>query len=356
MGNTIVSVVITTRNRSSLLVRSINSVRTQIYPHLEIIVVDDASSDNTAEVMQSLLQLDHRIIYIKNDVCLGANASRNKGILSARGDFVAGLDDDDEFLPNRIEILLKQYDPEYAFVTSNNLLDYGSHQRPTQIPEVVKLKDMLRDNVLCNQALVSRSRIIETGLYDTKLKACQDYDMWMRLIQRFGNVKVVHNITQVIHMSNDSNRISTHSKTKFSGYFNFYRKYKHLMDEKIRRLHLFRIYDIRSSQEGVNQLPRKFLFKQIDNLKPGSLCIFGTGEFMRSIYGGLRSRNIEIKLFVDSNPKVQYLFDIPVVTPDEALEAGETCFLIASVEYCKEMIDTLQHLADVKNRSICIVA
>ena len=242
----LVSVIITTQNRQVLLARALDSVINQTYKNLEIIVVDDCSNDDTADVVKEFQQRDSRIIYIKNEKILGSNASRNRGISAAKGKFIAGLDDDDEFLPQRIELLLQNYDEKFSFITSNNALIFDTASYFTNMPGVISLEQMLRENVVMNQGLIERERILDVGLYDESLSACQDYDLWMRLILSFGSVKTISTVTQKVYMEESRTRISSCSHRKFSGYFQFYKKYKYLMTREDTKTHFHRIYDIRN--------------------------------------------------------------------------------------------------------------
>jgi glycosyltransferase involved in cell wall biosynthesis len=101
-----VSIVIPTHNRSESLRHSIASVLTQTLQDFEIIVVDDASSDHTAEV--AYMFADQRIKYIRHDANLGVAAARNTGIVNSRARYIAFLDDDDEWLPEKLARQLKR--------------------------------------------------------------------------------------------------------------------------------------------------------------------------------------------------------------------------------------------------------
>ena len=96
-----VSVVIPTRNRAAFLQAAIQSVLNQTFQDFEIIVVDDASADQTAQVIQSFT--DPRINYIRHETNKGQGVTRNDGINQASGEYVALLDDDDEWLPEKLE-------------------------------------------------------------------------------------------------------------------------------------------------------------------------------------------------------------------------------------------------------------
>src|SRR5512143_3860267 len=96
-----VSVYLPTRNRAASLRRAIESVLAQTYADFELIVVDDGSSDGTREVLESVQRSDARVRAIHHSVSRGAPASRNAAIAAAHGEWLTGLDDDDEFLPRR---------------------------------------------------------------------------------------------------------------------------------------------------------------------------------------------------------------------------------------------------------------
>ena len=101
LNDPLVSVIIPTRNRAKFLARAIESVLKQKYSKIECIVVDDASMDNTKEAV--LAFNDSRILYLRNKVRIKASGSRNRGIKAAKGHYIAILDDDDEWLPDKIK-------------------------------------------------------------------------------------------------------------------------------------------------------------------------------------------------------------------------------------------------------------
>lgn len=104
LGQPLVSVIIPTYKRASIIPRTIQSVLDQTYKNLEILIVDDASPDNTEDVVQSLG--DSRIRYIRHSTNQGASIARNTGVEAAIGDYVAFLDSDDLWLTDKIELQL----------------------------------------------------------------------------------------------------------------------------------------------------------------------------------------------------------------------------------------------------------
>lgn len=117
MKNEMVSVIIPTHNRSNTLERAIKSVISQTYPEIEIIIVDDnANNEEERQKVKKIVENYNNINLIQNKVNLGGGQSRNEGIKAAKGKYVAFLDDDDEFFPQKIE---KQYEL-YKYVSSKD--------------------------------------------------------------------------------------------------------------------------------------------------------------------------------------------------------------------------------------------
>ena len=112
-----VSVIVTTHNRATLLPRAIRSILEQTYNDYEIVIVDDASSDSTQDVIASFS--DSRVRFQRREQSGGASAARNTGVRVARGQYLAFLDDDDEWLPTKIErqvAILESSSPRVALV------------------------------------------------------------------------------------------------------------------------------------------------------------------------------------------------------------------------------------------------
>jgi len=105
----LVSVIIPTRNRAYILRSAIQSILRQIYKNLEIIIVDDNSTDSTSKVVENTAKDNHNIKYIRNDIHRGLPASRNIGLSYAKGNFIFFSEDDLILMPNTIEILVKTY-------------------------------------------------------------------------------------------------------------------------------------------------------------------------------------------------------------------------------------------------------
>lgn len=241
-SNTLVSAIITTHNRAELLPRALDSVLVQTYPNIEIIVVDDGSTDETSSVVKSYQQ-EVQINYIRLDESVGACRARNTGIKAATGMFVAGLDDDDRWHRKRIEKLLDNYSDEYAAVTSDVEMVRPNVSAVWKKPKLIDLEGLFYTNLVGNQVLVRRSRLLEVGMFDSGLAAAQDYDLWIRLCEAFGPILNVQQPLQTIFMDHEEGRITNSSS--FRGYLQFYLKHKHNFNRAQRK---YQLYNIRRAQ------------------------------------------------------------------------------------------------------------
>ena len=205
----LVSVYLPTRNRAGLVGRAIESVLGQDHGDLELLVVDDASTDGTPEVLARLAAADSRIVLFRQAAPGGAPAARNVALRAARGRYVTGIDDDDEMLPRRISSLLRSFDERYAFVCSGALLHTGTWQRPARTSDaVITLDDELYGDQAGTQVFTLTERLREVGLFDETMPAWQDYDLWTRLIERYGPALRIAEPTYVMRVEPGTERIS----------------------------------------------------------------------------------------------------------------------------------------------------
>lgn len=186
-----VSVYISTCNRLDKLKRAISSVKNQDYQNIEIIVCDDASTDGTRDFMQSLVETDTNIVYLRNEENKGACATRNLGIFSATGVFITGLDDDDEFAENRISTFIKNWDEKYSFLCANFLNVYKEGDSKDNYLNnnelsVFNYESLLFENTASNQIFTLTARLREIGGFDVRARRLQDWDTWLRLSYKFG--------------------------------------------------------------------------------------------------------------------------------------------------------------------------
>lgn len=179
----LISVIIPTYDRRTLLLRAIESALRQTYSNLEIIVVDDASLEDVRPVIESIG--DPRILYLRQDAHRGGAAARNAGIRAAAGKYIAFLDDDDEWEPDKLavqSVVLDQFDAVLCMST------VGSDRNVAQLvrKKICDL-DQLRKGmppVGGTSALMARRDLLKETLFDEQLPRCQDWDLLIRLANR----------------------------------------------------------------------------------------------------------------------------------------------------------------------------
>ena len=186
----LVSAIITTHNRCELLRRAIDSVSSQTYPLIELIVVDDHSDDGTNEICK-----DPRInyIYIPKDESRGGNYARNLGIKASKGKYCAFLDDDDYWLPTKIEKQVELIEKEkcelvYCGVRTEYVKRKGVFMKDG-LPSPIGKGDMSKAILqfiptTTSCILVDRKSLFDVGLFDENLRFWQEYELCIRMAQR----------------------------------------------------------------------------------------------------------------------------------------------------------------------------
>lgn len=236
-----------------MLPRALASVRNQSYGNIEIVLVDDGSTDRTPDVIKEF-EYGNELIHLRNENSKGACRARNQGIEASSGIFIAGLDDDDEWHPDRIALLMKAYSDEFACITSDVRLVYPKRTVKWSKEKVITFNDLLYSNRVGNQVLVRKERLVAVGGFDESLEAAQDYDLWLRLSEAYGPIKNINTPLQSIHLDHDAEQI-TNPKSQLSGYLNFYKKHKSKMNRTQRKYQLFHI---RRAQGKVDTLTEIF--------------------------------------------------------------------------------------------------
>ena len=182
-----VSVIIPTRNRKHFLSRAIDSVLSQNYPTLEIIVIDDASSDGTDELIR---QYGDQVRYFYQKINRGPSAARNFAVAHSIHPFLAFLDSDDYWAPGRLETLMKAWsslDDDYGIVANDISLfdDSDRHFKPKRLTPLssgdISAKQLLiRNRFAPSAAIMSREAFDKCEGYDDSLLASEDRDLWIR--------------------------------------------------------------------------------------------------------------------------------------------------------------------------------
>ena len=187
----LVTAVIPTHNREQVIGRAIISVLAQSYPNLEIVVVDDRSTDDTARVVSDFK--GHNLRYVKNTGRRGASAARNAGIAEARGSLIAFLDSDDEWMPDKIarQVECFREGPAdlglvYCGVTRINPGGVISHVTPQLRGDI--FHDLLVFNHIgsASRIMVRREVFDRVGMFDEFRPTLNDWDMTLRIAERYA--------------------------------------------------------------------------------------------------------------------------------------------------------------------------
>ena len=221
----LVSAIITTHNRSpETILRAVNSVLSQTYENIELIVVDDSTSDYSQrqDVENAVRDVSERVLYIKHPTSRGANVARNTGLSHAKGYYVAFLDDDDEWSPNKIEEQLKGFtDKSIALVYCGTvIIDDKENKRHLSNDYFNKgnvYYELLKKNFIgsTSNPLIKRECINRVGRFDIDLESAQDYDLWLRLARQYP-VSYIEKPLLNYHI-HDNERISTNLDNQISG-------------------------------------------------------------------------------------------------------------------------------------------
>jgi len=216
-----VSVIIPTHNRAALLRRAIASVLRQSFQDFEIVLIDDASDDDTRAAIAS--QSDVRIRYFRNGRNRGEAVSRNAGVAHATGEYIAFLDDDDTWLPEKLETQVRLLDRCPAKVggvyCGYDRVDMESGATVATIRPARRgaiYADLREQNWVGSPSTVilRRECLDKAGPFDEQLKFGIDYDMWIR-ISRFYDFEFVNE--PLVRYSVHAQRLSADTRTILRG-------------------------------------------------------------------------------------------------------------------------------------------
>ncbi len=184
-----VSVIIPTYNRLPMLKEAVDSVLAQDFEDVEVTVVDDGSTDGTAEEIKPY---GGRVKLLQHSVNKGVSAARNKGILHAKGKYIAFLDSDDLWVKGKLKIQVDFLDdnPHYPLCYTDEIwIRKGKRVNP--MLKHAKYSGWIFEKCLplCiispSSVMMKRTLLTKVGLFDEALPVCEDYDFWLRISARF---------------------------------------------------------------------------------------------------------------------------------------------------------------------------
>ncbi len=194
-----VTVLMSVYNGECYLNEAIDSILTQTFTNFEFLIIDDASTDGTPQILRNCA--DSRIRIITNEENLGLTKSLNKGLALARGVYIARMDADDISLPERLEqqVVFLDSHPCAALVgTSCQIIDQkGNSLERCFVPsESVSYNDLIKQNCINHGSVLVRREVMEAlHYYDELFKKCQDYALWLQMAKQYQ----LNNIPNILY-------------------------------------------------------------------------------------------------------------------------------------------------------------
>lgn len=233
-----VSAVIITHNRLELLKRAIKSVMSQTYSNIECVVVDDASTDGTKIYCENL---PIEYIHISQEESRGGNHARNVGIMASHGDYIAFLDDDDYWLPEKIEkqvaLIESKSDcslvycaSKFEIVSRCNKKYRDVYPSPRFSGDMSRRILMLINCCTSSLILVERSLLLKVGMFDENLRFWQDYEFTVRAAQITKFYFVNEPLCVYRRDENDEHRLTNNLNGWENNLAYIYNKHKDLYD------------------------------------------------------------------------------------------------------------------------------
>lgn len=186
-----ISVIIPTWNRESVIERAVKSALSQSHPPMEVLVCDDGSDDQTRQIIREYEKLDDRVKWLAGPRGGRPAIPRNRGIQQSKGEWLAFLDSDDEWLPNKLEIqikMAKELGVKAACSNAKRLLPnrgiVGNVLNGGDSTSFIRFWDLLTTNtVICSSALIHRSvlEVAERFPENVDLRGLEDYALWLRV-------------------------------------------------------------------------------------------------------------------------------------------------------------------------------
>lgn len=295
----VVSIILPTYNRAVLLRMAINSVLSQSYQNFELIIIDDASSDQTEALVKSFR--DKRIKYLRNKKRLGANWSRNIGIKKALGKYIAFQDSDDQWLPEKLGkqiSIIEKSSPKVGAIYSKCLYHKGDRKKVIPSDRISKKEGCIHENLLNDNFITLPSLLIkkecfnQIGYFDESLPRLQDWDLVLRISQYYQFIYINEIL---LHSNYTPGSITSNKRAVIEALKLILKKnYKELLlHKKILSRYYFNLGSTYYKTETDLQEARKFIGKAI-NLNP--LKILYLFSYICSFLG-VNSYNKLSKLF-----------------------------------------------------------
>jgi len=206
----------------------------KLQPLVTIYMPTHNRPDNLKRAIESVKNLNYANWEFTNTPAQGACKARNVAIFHAKGEFITGLDDDDEFTPNRLDNFLANWSDNNAFLcTPVTISQDGKQTEHNFFIGDIQLSDLLSINKVGNQIFCKTKNLQEINGFNESFKAWQDYDTWLRFAQKFGKGKKLAKSTYIQYENASDNSI-TRSGNRLIGFHQFLDKHEYLMNKRQR--------------------------------------------------------------------------------------------------------------------------
>lgn len=229
MSTPLVSIIIPVYNTAAYLTRAIQSILAQTYTSMEIILINDGSTDASESIIQSFQ--DPRIRYLKNEQNMGLVYTLNKGVDLSTGKYIARMDGDDISLPARIaqQVAYMEAHPEVSVLATrvslineqDEPIGYWEADQQHTAPEQIRAF-LPKDNCLAHPSIMARAELLKTYRYRVEQSQAEDYDLWLRMaadgvvMHKLAEICVQHRIVHnSFTRSRQQNVFRKLAKTKF---------------------------------------------------------------------------------------------------------------------------------------------
>ncbi len=212
MEKPLVSVILPTYNRGEYIRKAIESVFNQSYKNIELIIVNDGSTDNTSQILSEAKERDPRVVILTNETNLGLVKSLNKGVENARAEYIARIDDDDvwsDFDKLEKQVRFLESSPDYVLV-GGGVIVIDKEDKEVARYLLPKKDEEIRNYILLNNSFAHPTVMFrkqawqKAGGYDERLNFSEDWDLWLR----FGRLGKFHNFQEyfVYYLKGGQNR------------------------------------------------------------------------------------------------------------------------------------------------------
>ena len=228
------SVVISTKNRATLVVKAVQSILNQSFQDFEILIVDNASTDNTEEVLVQLQE--SRLHYFKNEIDKERCFARNRGVKNAKGTYICFLDSDDEYLPNHLQVIydkIQESNLKKALFFTSAYETYNFENLQERI--CPNLEDFeLFEYILTytfNPARVAvHHSVLNEFQFDEQIPGLEDLDLWLRIATKYPIIQIPKR-TIIYQLHDESYSIAAPNRFKRElSLFNYVFRKKNLKD------------------------------------------------------------------------------------------------------------------------------